>query len=281
MISTPSTSHVSFATIYEPAEDSFLLLDILSSPAETEYLSARFHSASAANESSARSTRHAPLVVEVGTGSGVVLAFLTANAKQIFGHANLFSLGVDVNLAACRASSLTVEKAVEETSQNSRVDHAPHPDTPADPSTSAAQLLDTVAADLGSVLRPGIVDLLVFNPPYVPTAEMPLIPSAHGASEMSGFEEESHLLSLSYAGGADGMETTNRLLAQLPCLLSDRGVAYILLCASNKPESVKGHVRAWGRGWIVETVGYSGVKAGWEKLQILRISRAGSISSNS
>lgn len=70
------------------------------------------------------------------------------------------------------------------------------------------------------------------------------------------------------------METTDRLLSQLSEILSpDRGVAYILLCAQNKPEEVKSRIKGWGTGWAVETVGTSGKKGGWEKLQIIRIWR--------
>jgi len=70
------------------------------------------------------------------------------------------------------------------------------------------------------------------------------------------------------------METTDRLIDALPNILSqDRGCAYILLCAQNKPEQVKDNIRKWGSEWAVETVGSSGKKGGWEKLQIIRIWR--------
>jgi len=68
------------------------------------------------------------------------------------------------------------------------------------------------------------------------------------------------------------METTRRLLEALPVVLSARGVAYVLLCAQNRPEEVKGFVRSVLK-LQVETVGRSGMKAGWEKLQVIRIWR--------
>jgi release factor glutamine methyltransferase len=68
------------------------------------------------------------------------------------------------------------------------------------------------------------------------------------------------------------MVVTNRMLEQVPDLLREgRGVGYVLLCAQNKPEVVKQRIRAWGPGWMAETVGSSGKKAGWEKLVIVRI----------
>lgn len=241
MLPTPDTSHVSFATIYEPAEDSYLLLDTLSSPAETTWLQARFQ-------------RHLPLVAEVGTGSGVVIAFLTANAEHIFGRP-VMSMGVDVNTNACKATKQTILKAIYDQS-------------------SGSSYLSSVCSDLCSNLRPKSVDVLVFNPPYVPSEQLPLLPNVDRVYR-DRFEHDSHLLSLSYDGGEDGMETTNRLLAQIPSVLSAHGVAYVLLCAQNKPDRVKASIQELPDGpWLVETVGTSGKKAGWEKLQIIRIWRA-------
>lgn len=238
MLPTPDTSHVSFATIYEPAEDSYLLLDTLSSLTETTWLQERFR-------------KHLPLVVEVGTGSGVVIAFLTANSEHIFGQP-VTSIGIDVNTNACNATKQTVIRAIDDQS-------------------SKSIYLSSVCSDLCSNLRPKSVDVLVFNPPYVPSEQLPLLPNVSRVYR-DKFEHESHLLALSYDGGEDGMETTNRLLAQIPGVLSARGVAYILLCAQNKPDDVKASVRGLPDGpWLVETVGTSGKKAGWEKLQIIRI----------
>jgi release factor glutamine methyltransferase len=241
MLPTPSTSHVSFDTIYEPAEDSYLLLDALSSATETDWLRNRFPTGT-----------HSPLVVEVGTGSGVVLAFLLAHSKTIFGREDVQGLGVDVNVNACHATAETIYRAISE--------HG-----------SKAVYLGSICSDLTSSLWAREVDVLVFNPPYVPTAELPDLPQSSNELER-GFEVASHLLSLSYAGGQDGMETTYRLLRALPEVVSQRGVAYVLLCAQNKPESVKEFVRR-ELGMEAETVGSSGKTGGWEKLQIIRIWR--------
>lgn len=120
--------------------------------------------------------------------------------------------------------------------------------------------------------------MLIFNPPYVPTSEMPVRPEAfkHEVPAAGGkdpsYDDDSYLLSLSYAGGDDGMETTDRLVGAIPTILSRRGCAYILLCAQNKPDRLKDRVRSeFGDGWRAETVGSSGKTAGWEKLQIIRI----------
>lgn len=254
MLPTPDTSHVPYQRVYEPAEDSFLLLDTLSSPSETAFLSSRFTSTTS-------SSTPAPLVLEVGPGSGVVIAFLTAHASTIFGTPHVLTTAIDVSPFACAATNLTVSKAVSE-----------------NPSTSG-RWTSAIQGDLVSPLRTGSVDVLVFNPPYVPTPDLPAPPPTElqELRDKTTFEEDSHLLELTYAGGRDGMETTDRLIEALPEVLSERGVAYILLCAQNKPEEVKERIRKMGGGegkeWKAETVGTSGKQAGWEKLQIVRVWR--------
>lgn len=245
MLPTPDTSHVPYGRVYEPAEDSFLLMDTLAEPPEAAFLQARFAAT-------------APLVVEIGAGSGVVLAFVAAQAALLFGATTPpLALAVDINAFACAATTQTVRKAIRA-------------------ETSAAVFGGAVRADLASALRPGQVDMLLFNPPYVPT---PALPANEPASPVpDDFARDSHLLELAYAGGRDGMETTDRLLEALPAVLSDRGCAYLLLCAQNRPDAVKERIRTWpvpgaSRRWHAETVGSSGQQAGWEKLQIVRIWR--------
>lgn len=261
MLPTPSTSHVAFERIYEPAEDSYLLLDTLSSDSEKAFLQHRFNSTSITSPS--------PLVVEIGTGSGVVLSFVHAHAQTIFGRADILTAGIDVNSYACEATAQTVKVAEQEQAQTKGDERRKH-----------GTYLGNIIGDLTSPLRASMVDVLVFNPPYVPTPDLPGLPTTlpentTGQQKNPSFEDDSHLLALSYAGGADGMETTDRLLDALPDILSrDRGCAYVLLCAQNKPEAVKQRIRSsWGGGWAVETVGSSGKKAGWEKLQIIRMCR--------
>ncbi|KAK4553393.1 S-adenosylmethionine-dependent methyltransferase [Recurvomyces mirabilis] len=234
MLPTPSTSHVNYDQIYEPAEDSYLLLDTLSSASESTLLQTRFPLATPS-----------PLVLEVGVGSGVVLAFVTANAKHIFGRSDILAVGTDANEYACRAAGQTVRGAVTEHTRSGK---------------PAGIFGDCVAGDLAISLRQQNVDVLIFNPPYVPTETLPSLSTA----TRDKFEQDSHLLSLSYAGGHDGMETTNRLLADLPTVLSERGVA---------PEAVIAGILARPGGWKAEVVGSSGKTGGWEKLCVMRIWR--------
>ncbi len=263
MLPTPSTTHVDVTCIYEPAEDSFLFLDTLSSEIESQFLKQRFN-----QQPSQKAPSPTPIVLEVGTGSGVVIAFLTAHAEAIFGRYDVIALGSDVNEFACRAAKQTVLQACRNTNIPGYT----------------ASLSATFCADLTSPLRFGVADVLIFNPPYVPSPHVPGIWTAAESSagnamstgdanyNAGSFERDSQLLALSYAGGVDGMEVTNRLLEELPSVLSqERGVAYILLCQQNRPEEVMQKIRQWSSSWNVEIVGRSGKKAGWEKLVIIRI----------
>ncbi|KAM5474291.1 S-adenosylmethionine-dependent methyltransferase [Microsporum audouinii] len=284
MLPTPSTSHVAFDPIYEPAEDSYLFLDTLSDLDEASWLSERFNSGSSGqrnglNPPSANSP--SPIILEVGTGSGVILGFIAANCKTILGRSDILTIGTDVNMKACSATRQTVKVAVmdkhsEENYRASALDENGVESSTNSRRPKPLQPLAVITGDLCSPFQPGIVDVLLFNPPYVPTPDLPHLPSpsdtASSSTKMSKFEMESYLLSLTYAGGENGMETTNRLLDSIPHILnSERGVAYVLLCAQNKPHEIMDRIKQWGDGWKADIVGRSGVKAGWERLVILRI----------
>jgi release factor glutamine methyltransferase len=269
MLPTPSTTHLTFSNVYPPSEDTFVFLDTLSSPAETSFLHARYPT-----------TTKAPLALEIGTGSGVILAFLNAHAHTILGRADLLTIGTDLNRFACLGTRETVRKAVGDAVKGASGEGGLDEKAEGEGAKEwiSGIFLDPLLADLSTPLKPQTIDLLIFNPPYVPTPTLPSPPIQEPPTTTT-FEQDSHLLSLAYAGGPNGMATTDRLLQQLPDILSlDRGVAYILLCEQNRPEEVKERVRRWGVGWKVETVGRSGRAAGWEKLQILRIWRLGATS---
>jgi release factor glutamine methyltransferase len=248
MLPTPSTSHVCFDNVYEPAEDSFLFLDTLSSPQEVQFLKHQFPNGGPA-----------PVILEVGTGSGVVVAFLTSQSMKILGREDVMELATDVNREACQAATQTIYEAMKSEDFKCGIS------------------LGTIQMDLASAICPGIVDILLFNPPYVPSEETPehLQSTLISANFKSKFEQSSNLLALSYAGGLNGMETTDRLLDDLPRVLNpDRGVAYVLLCAQNKPDEVMRRIKSWDSLWHVEIAGHSGKRAGWEVLTILRIWRS-------
>ena len=250
MLPTPSTAHVDYDHIYEPAEDSYLVLDTLASTKESSFLRDRFATGSPS-----------PLVLEVGTGSGVVIAFVTAHAEHIFGRSDVATCGADLNPFACAATRQTVAIAADEVRAAGK---------------RPASYLGNLCGDLASAFKPGCVHVLIFNPPYVPSESLPSSDTVdYGDVSEETCERDMYLSRLRTDGGTDGMETTDRLLSQLSSVLSPRGIAYILLCAANKPETVMNHIRnlppAAGQRWSAEKVSVSGKQAGWEKLCIIRI----------
>lgn len=211
MLPTPDTK-ADFSKVYEPAEDSFLLLDSLE--LEKPFINDRFK---------------CPVVVEVGTGSGIVATFISRSIT------NGLLLTTDLNPHAC-ASALHTSAL-----------------------NGGSHFFESLQCDLTSALKPGLVDILVFNPPYVPAETVPEIPTTEDAYEW---------LDLALDGGDDGMVVTNRLLEQLDSILSKEGIAYILFCARNKPQQV---AHLMQEHWQVHLV--LNRKAGWEDLTVYRFMR--------
>ena len=136
--------------------------------------------------------------LEIGSGSGCVITFFGQVCKQLGVQCSLYA--TDINKKAVDATKRTaaaneVEVAV------SNVDLLGN-NSPADNS----------------------VDVLLFNPPYVPT------PSSEVGS--SGIEA-------AWAGGIRGREVIDRFLPSLPSMLSrPHGRCYLILVKDNRPEEI-------------------------------------------
>ena len=197
-IATPDLSHLTtndYENVYEPAEDSFLLLDALES--EIDFIK-----------------KINPLLcVEVGSGSGVVL---TGLAKAL--GPNCLYISTDINPIAAKASFQTGGK--------NNVS------------------LEVINCDLVSPLQPRFrnkVDVLVFNPPYVPTDGAELVP------------DSSSPIALSWAGGPRGRIVMDRFFPIVPQLLSSTGVFYLLIVKENDEEDIKRIMASHGlKGTVVK-----------------------------
>ncbi|CCG22100.1 Mtq2 protein [Candida orthopsilosis Co 90-125] len=174
-----------------------------------------------------------PLITEIGTGSGIVTTFILQNII----HDGIY-IATDINPNACKSVLETVRY------------NCP----------TRGHLVDSSQMDLTSSIRPNTIDILIFNPPYVPASEVPEVPVT---------DEDTRWLDLALLGGEDGMVITWKVLNNIEHILSSDGVAYILFCARNKPDIVADIMR--DRGWKVDVV--INKKAGWEVLSILRFVR--------
>lgn len=157
--------------VYEPAEDSFALVDALA---------LALAAATAANT--------LPRVaLEVGCGSGFVSAAVAAalsDPKSAYAVEGARVYATDCNPAACAATRALLAA------------HAP---------AAAADVRECdLEGALATELR-GAVDLLVFNPPYVPSPE----------DEVGGPRIEA-----AWAGGERGRVVIDRLLPRVANLLS-------------------------------------------------------------
>jgi len=139
-IKTPDISHLTsqdFENVYEPAEDSFILLDALEIEIKKiQELKPTF-------------------ALEIGPGSGIIsaaIANITVNERQLKKLCFVFSC--DINLSACKATQLTVN-------QNNV-------------SSNVGILCSNLVQGLIHRCNQNI-DLVVCNPPYVITSDEELI----------------------------------------------------------------------------------------------------------
>jgi release factor glutamine methyltransferase len=205
-MNTPSYSHLSssdFDHVYEPAEDSFLLLDALEQ--ELPFLQSR-----------------KPLItVEIGSGSGLAISAL---AKYLNFQSHGFH-AIDINKFACDATKRTArENGVN---------------------------VEVINMDLLTAFKPNSVDLLLFNPPYVPTTTDEVTENIPEQKKFYDRDAErtcsgEKLLIKSWAGGKDGCEIINRLLSNLKNILTPKGLFYLLLIKENNPEKIRKELKSSG-----------------------------------
>ncbi|XP_015122192.1 methyltransferase N6AMT1 [Diachasma alloeum] len=176
-------------TVYEPSEDSFLLLDSLEADLNDF-------------------DKVKPNVcLEIGSGSGVIITALAMAFKRN-NWPGLF-IAVDINPDACRVTKNT--SIINSTS------------------------VDVLRMDLVSSLKANhLIDILIFNPPYVVT----------DSCEIS----DERLISKTWAGGRDGREVMDRLFPLVPKLLSSRGIFYLVVIEENKPSDIIGIFQGLGMG---------------------------------
>lgn len=140
------------------------------------------------------------LILEFGSGSGLATAFI---AKHFCPDSTLF-FAIDINSHACTSTQRTF-------AQNHL--HQKH-------------CLNLVRCNLADPLIDRLsskVDLLLFNPPYVPT-------------ETSDVKE---VIERTYAGGKQGIEVIEKAIEQASRLLSPQGLFYMIALEENDFETLQ------------------------------------------
>ncbi|KAJ0402004.1 hypothetical protein P43SY_006519 [Pythium insidiosum] len=170
------------------------------------------------------------ICVEIGAGSGAVFTYL-ATELQRRGTLAMF-LATDINVLATQVATRTAQ-------------------------LNGVHAFDLARMDLLRCYETRLerrVDVLLFNPPYVPT------PSSEVGS--TGIEA-------AWAGGIRGREVIDRLLPKIKDLLSPNGVFYMVVVIENKPKEI---AVILARDGFTMTVVRS-TRAKNERLSILKFTR--------
>ncbi|KAG7667141.1 putative Methyltransferase N6AMT1 [Nannochloris sp. 'desiccata'] len=173
--------------VYEPSDDSFLLADALL-------------------ELSTSWRKGWPrIALEIGSGSGYIitsLALILQNSAGAPTRSTHQLFATDLNPAAAAATLETLQ------------------------AHGVANSTDLLITDLASGILPrlaGAVDLLLFNPPYVPTPEE---------------EVERGGIAAAWAGGWKGRRVIDRLMPLIPQLLSESGEMLMVTVPDNDPQEL-------------------------------------------
>jgi release factor glutamine methyltransferase len=147
MIPTPSL-HIPYHSfpreVYEPSEDTFLLIDALEN--ENEFLR----------------LQNISLVLEIGSGNGFPITFLSLLLEK-----NVCALATDINKFAARFTRNV--------------------------STYNCSTVDSIEGSLADMFRNEVFDLIISNPPYVPSS-----------SEDNFIADE--LIDYAWRGGENGLD---------------------------------------------------------------------------
>ena len=156
-------------------------------------------------------------ILEIGAGSGFVSAVLRANIKGI----RVLATEINPHAASC----------------------------------AKANGVEVIRTDLFRGLKPekqkASYDLILFNPPYLPTSEEEKVPG---------------WLNYAFDGGASGRETLARFLNEVRNYLKPRGKILVLISSITGLEAVKEKMEKLG--FEVDVVGRK--KVSFEELMVVR-----------
>lgn len=183
------------------------------------------------------------LGLEIGSGSGCVITFLS----KILRPHHMACVATDVNPHAVRATMRTGERNL----------------------VSVDPLLTSLSNGISCASR-RLFDVILFNPPYVPTerlcaiAERPCRESVHECSPLA-------FLEAAWAGGLDGRHWIDQVLPRIDGMLSERGAFYMIALSANRPTELMEWAK---RDWNFQSKIVLRRKAGMESLSVIKFWRA-------
>ena len=211
----PTLSHLKlrdYEHVYEPSDDTYLLIDAIGY--DMDNMMKENKDTKQSNDS--KRMKRSQITLEIGCGTGVPGIYLSMRLRDMrndqgditnannTNQPNIVHYVTDINSEAIRIAKLTAEK-----------NGIPPSNFHAIQCDLASDILDHLTNK---------VDVLIFNPPYVPT------PNEEVGS--SGIEA-------SWAGGTNGRVVLDRALPQFAQLLAfPHGVAYIVVVDDNYPEQI-------------------------------------------
>lgn len=226
-----------FQFVYEPAEDTFLLLDALEK--DLPYIE-----------------RLSPQIcLEIGSGSGVIITALSKRLR------NTLCLATDINPYACQ-----VGYSIKQIFFNSLFNNSLK--VTRRTSSHNQGYVDVVNTNFTQGLRVRNIDLLLFNPPYVVTDTDELNMLSLKIGDADGNITKNQLVR-SWAGGKNGREIIDALFKNLDQMLSRRGVLYLLVLKENQPNVIEQNLNSIG--FNVEN--FMDRKIPGEHLYVLKITR--------
>jgi len=211
----PSLEHLKRADynqVYEPAEDTYLLIDALL----YEFEQGVFDLSTSATTKSEDDF----VVLEIGCGTGVPTIMFRQEWQKRYPDRVLRTYVTDINPKALEVALRTDEY------NNKNGLH-----------TLVAPIRAVhcdLATDLLEILA-GSVDVLIFNPPYVVTPDEEVVDFSD-ANTTTATATDDTIIAAAWAGGIHGRRVIDRALSQIQHVL--RGHAYMVTVDDNRPANL-------------------------------------------
>lgn len=199
----PSIDHIYrppyVGEVYEPNHDTWLMMDALVKDQQFLYNLLQYNQFNTC--------------IEIGTGTGILLSYLYKILQHH--HIDAQYIGTDRNLLACHSALQTFQ-----------LNHI-----------SA----DIIHTDLIQPIQHKLqnnVNVILFNPPYLPTDDPSLLQYDN--------------IDAAYAGGINGREVTDRVLSIIPHIMNVNSIIYMVLVPANLPQQIAEIM--WRYGFTAENI---------------------------